>query len=282
MYRLLAAHARGAGAARSAPASRLRRPGAAGPPPQRAVELGHHQAARARRSGPTSTCTSCSTSSAATSSAGWWPIGESATLAERFIDETCARQGIGREQLTIHADRGPAMTSKPVAFLLADLGVTKTHSPAARLQRQPVLGGAVQDAQVPAGLPGRASARSRTPAPTATTSSPGTTPSTTTAASACSRPHDVHFGLAEQRVAARATVLATAYAAHPERFPRGLPRPQARPEAVWINPPKPPAAEETRGSRQLAAVSLTTRDPGRYSRPTVPTLTDEAALEAPA
>ena len=47
---------------------------------------------------------------------------ESATLAEQFIRETCARQGIGREQLTVHADRGPAMTSKPVALLLADLG----------------------------------------------------------------------------------------------------------------------------------------------------------------
>ena len=53
---------------------------------------------------------------------------ESATLAERFIRETCARQGIARDQLTIHADRGPAMTSKPVALLLADLGVTKTHA----------------------------------------------------------------------------------------------------------------------------------------------------------
>jgi hypothetical protein len=57
----------------------------------------------------------------------------------------------------------------------------------------------------------------------------------------------VHFGLAEPRVAAWATVLATAYAVHPERFPRGRPRPQARPEAVWINPPKTPAAEETCG-----------------------------------
>src|SRR5262245_39126727 len=53
---------------------------------------------------------------------------ESASLAERFIRETCARQGIAREQLAIHADRGPAMTSKPVALLLADLGVTKTHT----------------------------------------------------------------------------------------------------------------------------------------------------------
>ena len=53
---------------------------------------------------------------------------ESATLAEQFIHETCARQAIGRDHLTIHADRGAAMTSKPVAFLLADLGVTKTHA----------------------------------------------------------------------------------------------------------------------------------------------------------
>jgi len=48
-------------------------------------------------------------------------------LAERFIAETCARQGIDPGQLTIHADRGSAMTSKLVALLLADLGVTKTH-----------------------------------------------------------------------------------------------------------------------------------------------------------
>src|SRR5215467_15008827 len=52
---------------------------------------------------------------------------ESAALAGTFIRETCARQGIERGHLTIHADRGSAMTSKPVALLLADLGVTKTH-----------------------------------------------------------------------------------------------------------------------------------------------------------
>jgi hypothetical protein len=60
-------------------------------------------------------------------------------LAERFIRETCARQGIERDRLTIHADRGPAMISKPVAFLPADLGITKTHrsrTPAARLASQ--------------------------------------------------------------------------------------------------------------------------------------------------
>jgi putative transposase len=53
---------------------------------------------------------------------------ETAELAKRLIAETCAKQGIDRGHLTIHADRGTSMTSKPVALLLADLGVTKTHS----------------------------------------------------------------------------------------------------------------------------------------------------------
>lgn len=53
---------------------------------------------------------------------------ESATLAKELIRETCERQGIVKNQLTIHADRGTSMRSKAVAFLLADLGITKTHS----------------------------------------------------------------------------------------------------------------------------------------------------------
>ena len=83
---------------------------------------------------------------------GWMVThGESATLAERFIHETCARQGIGRDHLTIHADRGQAMTSKSVAFLLADLDQDAFAAP--RVERQPVLGGPLQDAEVPPGLP---------------------------------------------------------------------------------------------------------------------------------
>jgi putative transposase len=53
---------------------------------------------------------------------------ESAALAEKLITDTCSKQGITRGQLTIHADRGSSMTSKPVAFLLADLGITQSHS----------------------------------------------------------------------------------------------------------------------------------------------------------
>src|SRR5687768_10650303 len=53
---------------------------------------------------------------------------ESAELAQRFIAETAAKQSIDPGQLTLHADRGSSMTSKPVALLLADLGITKSHS----------------------------------------------------------------------------------------------------------------------------------------------------------
>jgi putative transposase len=57
-------------------------------------------------------------------------------------------------------------------------------------------------------------------------------------------PADVHHGRVEQRRAARATVLATAYAAHPERFSAGLPQPAPCPTEVWINPPPTRAIEE--------------------------------------
>src|SRR6202012_2363976 len=53
---------------------------------------------------------------------------ESAVPAEKLIAETCAKQGITRGQLSLHADRGSSMTSKPVALLLADLGITQSHS----------------------------------------------------------------------------------------------------------------------------------------------------------
>ena len=53
---------------------------------------------------------------------------EQAVLAQRLIADTCQKQVIKPEKLAIHADRGSSMTSKPVAFLLSDLGITKSHS----------------------------------------------------------------------------------------------------------------------------------------------------------
>jgi len=60
---------------------------------------------------------------------GWMVASrESAVLAERLISEAVRQQNVDRDRLTLHADRGSSMASKPVAFLLADLGITKSHS----------------------------------------------------------------------------------------------------------------------------------------------------------
>ena len=78
---------------------------------------------------------------------------ESAALAERLIAETVAKEGIARDTLKLHADRGSPMTSGDVSRLLASLGVGQSHS-RPHVCRQPVQRIAVQDAQVPPRLPG--------------------------------------------------------------------------------------------------------------------------------
>src|SRR5262249_14701771 len=169
---------------------------------------------------------------------------ESATLAERFIAETCARQSIDPGQLTIHADRGSAMASKPVAFLLADLGITKTHSRPHVSNDNPFSEAQFKTLKYRPAFPGRFGSIQD-----ARAHCHGFFPWYNTehhhARLALLTPADVHHGRAEQRVAARATVLAMAYAAHPERFPAGLPHPRACPLEVWINPPKIPAPPQT-------------------------------------
>ncbi len=173
---------------------------------------------------------------------GWMVASrESAILAERMFAETIRKQRIGRGQLSIHADRGSSMASKPVAFLLADLGVTKSHSrphvsndnPFSESQFKtlkyrpdfPERFGCIEDARV-----------------------------------FCDRfftwynhdhrhsgiglhtPADVHHGRAGAVRDARFTVLSSAYELHPERFVRKHPEPPSVPGAVWIN--KPTESEE--------------------------------------
>ena len=75
---------------------------------------------------------------------------KSATLAEQLIKETYEKQRIEPGQLMLHADRGSFMKSKPVALLLADLGVTKTHSRPYTSDDNPYSPSSVQDPQVPA------------------------------------------------------------------------------------------------------------------------------------
>jgi putative transposase len=187
---------------------------------------------------------------------GWMAaLQESAPLAQRLIQQTCARQGIEEGRLTLHADRGSSMRSRPVALLLADLGVAKTHSrphvsndnPYSESQFKtlkyrpdfPDRFGSLQDARSflldffqwyntrhhHSGL-------------------------------AWMTPFDVHYGRAQARFAARAAALRQAFEVTPERFVRGVPTPPALPRAVWINKPRTPdASPETLDTKLCPAVS---------------------------
>jgi transposase InsO family protein len=107
---------------------------------------------------------------------------ESKVLAEKLLADTIAKQDINRDQLTIHADNGSSMASKPVAFLLADLGVTKSHSrPHTSNDNLTASRSSEHSSTAPIFL--TPSAPSQRPARSANSSSPGTTPSTTIPAS---------------------------------------------------------------------------------------------------
>jgi len=173
---------------------------------------------------------------------GWMvAMRESAELAKRLIEESCAKQNIQTGQLTLHADRGTSMSSKPVAFLLADLGITKTHSrphvsddnPYSESQFRtlkyrpefPDRFGCIQDSRAfcqgffrwyneehrHSGL-------------------------------GLLTPAMVHYNQTARILEQRQTVLAMAYRAHPERFVRRVPKPLSVPTEVWIN--KPPNSDE--------------------------------------
>jgi putative transposase len=168
---------------------------------------------------------------------------ESAALAEKLIGETCLRQGIQPGQLTLHADRGSSMTSKPVAFLLADLGVTKTHSRPNVSDDNPFSEAQFKTLKYRPDFPERFGSVEHARAhcgdffPWYNTEHHHVSIGLLT-------PADVHYGRAGQKIEARAGVLAAAYAAHPERFPRGLPQPAPAPNAVWINPPMKTFSEQ--------------------------------------
>lgn len=171
---------------------------------------------------------------------------ESKTLAERLIAATLAKQGITRDQLTIHADRGSSMTSRPVAFLLADLGVTKSHSRPHTSNDNPFSEAGFKTYKYWPGFPGRfaniqhARDHSRTFFDWYNTCHRHS-------GIAMMTPEQVHYGRAEVVRRHRDVVLAQAFLAHPERFVKGRPAAKAIPEAVWINPPTQEALSEEGG-----------------------------------
>ena len=162
---------------------------------------------------------------------------ERAHLAERLLADTIEKQRIARDQLVIHADRGTSMASKPVAFLLADLGVTKSHSRPRCSNDNPYSEAHFKTMKYWPEFPARFG-------------------SFEDATAFCGRffgwyndfhrhsgigfhtPADVHYGRAEGVRALRAEVLGAAYAAHPERFVRKPPTPPELPGPAWINKPE--------------------------------------------
>jgi putative transposase len=169
---------------------------------------------------------------------GWMIAGaESAALAERLLADTIANQGVGRDQLTIHADRGSSMASKPVALLLADLGVTKTHSRPRVSNDNPYSEAHFKTLKYRPDFPQRFG-------------------SIEDARAFCREffdwynnhhrhsgigyhtPFDVHHGRAAETRNTRALVLNKAYTAHPERFVNKPPTPPPLPEPAWINKPQ--------------------------------------------
>jgi putative transposase len=158
---------------------------------------------------------------------------ESDDLAERLIRETVVKEGVVRDQLTIHSDRGPAMRSQTVAQLLATLGITKSHSRPHVSNDNPFSESQFKTLKYRPEFPDRFASYEH-------------------ALEFCGKffhwqNHEhhhwglglatVHHGQAQTVLAARQRVLTAAHAAHPERFVGQPPRPLSLPCAVYINPP---------------------------------------------
>jgi len=168
---------------------------------------------------------------------------EQAILAERLIADTAAKQQIAPEQLTLHADRGTSMTSKPVAFLLADLGITKTHSRPHVSNDNPYSESQFKTLKYRPDFPARFASMEEACA-FCQQFFPWYNTAHRHSGIGLLTPEAVHYGRAEALHTARRQVLATAYAAHPERFVNQAPEPPPLPTAAWINPPKPTPPEE--------------------------------------
>jgi len=162
---------------------------------------------------------------------------ESAVLAQRLIATCCAREGIRRDQLTIHADRGSSMISKPVALLLADLGVTKTHSRPSVSNDNPYSEAQFKTLKYRPDFPDRFGSIEHARIHCVDFFRWYNTEHRHTGLG-LHTPHDVHHGLADAKRSQRALVLTAAYAARPDRFVRRPPTPALLPVAAWINPPQ--------------------------------------------
>ena len=167
---------------------------------------------------------------------------ELGALAKRLIKDTCEKQQIEPEQLIIHSDRGPSMKSQPVALLLSDLGVTKSHSRPHVSNDNPYSEAQFKTLKYSPEFPGRFGCIED-------------------ARSFCQQffgwynkehrhsgiglmtPEQVHYGLAQQIYEKRCQVLLSAFESNPRRFKGRVPKPNELPKAAWINKPNSDSLE---------------------------------------
>jgi putative transposase len=161
---------------------------------------------------------------------------ESKTLAQRLIAETCEKQNVVAGQLTIHADRGAAMIAKTTAQLLADLGVSESHSRPHVSDDNPFSESQFKTLKYRPEFPDRFGSQQHALEVCRALFAWYNTEHHHSALGFLT-PEDVHYGRAAAILAERQRVLDQAYAKNPERFVRARPRPRQLPEAVWINPP---------------------------------------------
>lgn len=161
---------------------------------------------------------------------------ESAELARRLIADTARKQGIAPDELTIHADRGSSMTSRPVALLLADLGIAKSHSRPHVSNDNPYSEAGFKTLKYRPEFPDRFGSIEDARAFCADFFAWYNTEHRHSGI-AMFTPSDVHYGRAGELLDVRTGVLDAAYAAHPERFVKGPPIARPVPTEVWINQP---------------------------------------------
>jgi putative transposase len=168
---------------------------------------------------------------------------ESAALAEKLLADTIAKQGIDRDTLSIHADNGSSMASKPVAFLLADLGVTKTHSRPHTSNDNPYSESHFRTLKYRPDFPARFGCIEDARAFCRRFFTWYNTEHRHSGV-AWHTPHNVHHGHSDAVRTVRADVLSAAYTRNPERFVRKHPEPAELPTTAWINKPPEPDPDE--------------------------------------
>ncbi len=179
---------------------------------------------------------------------GWMvALNESARLAERLIEATCAKQGIAPQQLTIHADRGAPMRSKLVALLFSDLGIDASHSRPRVSNDNPFSESQFRTLKYRPEFPDRFGSLEHARGVSRDLFAWYNDAHHHSGLSYLT-PADVHYGRAAAILEVRHRTRLAAYAAHPERFVKGPPRPETLPTAVWINPPPKTTGQEAPGT----------------------------------